>query len=487
MERLCANTPCEVWAEAGELHLGLHFARFRFEHTRKEDWAEAIRSYGVLFRHNRLPRFRRTIEENAALLAGEVLSRQERGIEALPQAASLYPGGLDTARVVVRMLAERLQDRMEALAAGAPAAPLRVESRLEALDHAACNFPDLPAFAARLVIFCLVGAYALLTAVSGFQDRMGGSRWWGPVAAVLLCALIVGACVLWLWRKDRRLVGLRERCVGDSERTYAALLEANARQQLMALCGELRAALERALEDLCRLEGVVREVEGELDALWPAHSQGNALPAYLSDGSASIRWHPLFRPAAVNRCFAEWAFARWRQTPGNMLRPLLQEHGLLWDWRGVESGVLLDRILAYGRQAFAPVREMTLDDVLQRKKDAEAETLSLSLAREAIPLLRADLDPLGGGSHIHNARYLLAKDPGRSDIAVALQGKQPDWTVIATGDPYVVACCRVRQMLPLAALRDLTLRGRRAYAALEPDEKRDIHLFDDWQGLPGVD
>jgi hypothetical protein len=191
--------------------------------------------------------------------------------------------------------------------------------------------------------------------------------------------------------------------------------------------------------DLERLQWTVQEVGRQLHNIQPAHVEGNAPRADPPDGPGASRWHPLFRPAPVNGSFAGWVFDRWKLAPGDMRRPLLEKQGFLSNWRHAEAGDVLDRLLAYCRQVFAPVREMTLADVLRRKDEAEAEMLSLSLVREAIPLLRADLDQLGGGSHVHNARFLL---------------------------------------------RDLTLRGRRAYQALEPDEQRNVQLFDDWLRQP---
>jgi hypothetical protein len=486
MERMTANTPCEIRVDEGELHLGLHFAGFRFGRIPKEDWAEAIRSHTVIFERNKLPLYRKTIEENAALLAGYVLSCQERDIEALPQAACLYPGGLQTSRLALRSLEDRLQDRIEALAGGGLTIPQRTGSRLDTLDDAAWNLPDLPAFAARLAVVCLMETYVLLTTI-GEHYPVNVSRWLGPVAALLLCALTVGACVLWQWRKGRRLIALRQRCVRDSEQRFAALLEAGVRDQLLLLCQQLGASLERGEHDLVRLENTLRDVEGQLDALWAAHVRGDVLPDGAAGWPPGGGWHPLFRRTPVDGTIAEWVFGRWHRAPGDMRSSLLEKHGLLSDWRAVKAKLLLDRMLTYGRQVFAPVRAMTLDDVLRRRGSAEVEALSLSLAREAIPLLRADLDRLGGGSHVHAAQYVLAADPAASEVAAALQDGPLNWIAIATGDPYVVTCCRVRQMLPLASLRDITLRGRRAYEALEPDEQRDMHLYDEWLCRPGVD
>jgi len=100
-----------------------------------------------------------------------------------------------------------------------------------------------------------------------------------------------------------------------------------------------------------------------------------------------------------------------------------------------------------------------------------------------VPLLRPNFDRLGGGCYAHGARYVLVADPRTSAFASMLEGPLAEWEVVTTGDPYVVACCRVRHLIPLAALRDLTRRGRRAYRELEPERRRKLHLFDEWAEL----
>ena len=80
LEQLCANTPCEIRVGADGLHLGLHFHGFRFGGVQKEDWADKIASYSVLFDRTKLPRYTQTIQENADKLTGRTTADLEAAV-----------------------------------------------------------------------------------------------------------------------------------------------------------------------------------------------------------------------------------------------------------------------------------------------------------------------------------------------------------------------------------------------------------------------
>ena len=463
LERLCIDTPCEVRATAKGVHLGLHFTGFRWEQVRREDWAETIDRYDALFGRMKLPRYRERMEENATTLARELLARQDAAIEALPQAARLYPGGLRTARRALQKLDERLEERIETLSVRGegPTVPLHEKQDLEILERAAWNFPDLPAFVARLVLLCTVEAYALISLGAGLRRWLAVSLWLGWGVALLACMATVGAAFLWLQRKDARLIKLRSRCVHNVERKYAALLEETAQEQLVVLCQELRKRIAEALEKLERLQATLKETQEQLAEHWAASPQV-ASP---------------FRVSAVDNTFAEWAYRRWRVPPEEMRGPLLEEHRFLAGWREVATEVLISRLLSYGRRIFAPLRTLSLEDVLRRRGDEDVAALLSALAQRTTPLLRPNFDRLGGGGHAHTGRYVLLGDPATSAFAPALNGTLSAWETVTTGDRYVALCCCTHHLIPLAALRELMRRGRRAYQGLGVEERRRIEVL----------
>ena len=483
MERLCNNTPCEPQSDNEGLRLGLHFHGFRFDTVPKEDWADKIASYSVLFGQTKLPRYTQVIEENAKSLAEEVAADLEAALDGLPQSPQLYPGGLRTARLALQKLDERLEDRAEELSSGARAIPLHQEATLEELNTAAWNFPDLPAFIARPVILCTIEVYSLLALARGLRQHLAGHSWPLWLAALGIGGITAGACALWLWRKDHRLVTLRERCIRYCEMRYAALLEGKAREHLIALCGRLRGRVASAIEDLSQLEQDLTEARERLEAIWEAYASAESPSEGTGSGSHGIAVGSHFRPSASDDAVAGWVYSRWRQPPEQMRQPLLEEQDLLDGWRLVTAETLVQRLLAYGRKAFGPVWELSLGDILRRRPKSEADMLWGYMARETIPLLRPQFDRLGGGGHVQTVRHLLVADGEFPGLSAAIQHTLSDWEIDPTGDPYIAICCRGKQLIPLAALQDLGHRGQRAYLALEPGAQGGILLFDEWMEL----
>ncbi|MBI4319446.1 MAG: hypothetical protein HY675_13240 [Chloroflexi bacterium] len=483
LERLAANTPCQVEAEGDELHFGIHFTGFQFGRIPKEDWANAIANYDALFGRTKMPRHKQTVEDNAAGLSEIVLATVDASIDALPQRARLYPGGLKTAKRALKELDEKIRDREDVISAGSRSMPLDEDEDLNALALATCNYPDLPAFFGRLLIMCVVEAYVLSALGSGLQQWIPAGQFLGWILALLACAVTVGAYVFWLWRVGQRIIALREHCVTNAEHKYASLLEQAAREQLKALCTQVRSRITKGLEDLGKLDEKVTEAQGQLAGQWIAYAGGDMnledkpQDRDGSDGSP-------FRPSPIDDGIVNWVYNGWGQKPADMRRPVLEEHDLLHGWREVTTETLVKRLQDYGCKVFAPVWNVTLAEILDLRGHDDTQELLTGLARDAVPLLRANFDRLGGGAYAQPMHYVLVQDPRKPALSPVLRGPLADYTVVTTGDPYVAVCCRLRHMIPLAALRDLIVRGRKEYGAMEPDKRKALHLFDEWVDLP---
>ena len=478
VERLCADTPCELRETNGDLELGLHFSGFRFERIDKEAWGEAIATYDSMFRHVKVPRYEECIAENADSLAEECLTSQKTSIDSLPETPWLYPDGIENSRKTLQRLDERLADRADWLARRRRRSVRNADADLDALERAAWNFPDLPAFLARMLILCVVAAYALIGLGNGLAQDHPPASLLGWIGAAAACTVIVAAMAFWLHRKDRRLIALRQQCIRNSEEEHAAALENAAREHLLGLSVALREQIAQGLTDLAALERAVGEARDSLAARWTSASAG-----WRSAGSNG----QVFRPMPVDPNVADWIYVHWRQTPEGMRLPVLETHRWLVGWRDVSAQELAARLLKYGTDMFGPIQDLSLEEILVQRDGPGLEPLLLDLAREAVPLLRHDFDRLGGGGHIITGRSALLADPGRSGLAELVKRRLPDWSVLATGDRCVAACCQVRHMIPLRALPDLVRQTRRAYEGLGPTEKMNWHLFDEWAALPEIE
>ncbi len=473
LEHLATDTHCGVRVDKRGPHLGLSFA-FQFEQIPKEEWADSIVSYDALYGRMRLPRQLQVLAENGKALRTEALESQLKIIERLPQTARFYPGGVLTARRALGKLDDLLKDRLEAVTLGGQAAPGDEEMDLQALDTAAWNLPDLPAFIARVAVLCTLVLHFVAGLGAGLAGRWAAARWLGWGAAAAGCALVIAGCALWLWRRDRRLVALRDLCVRNSETKYAAILDSAAREQLIALIDSLREQIATALADLECLKGRLLVARDELTAR-----------AQAQEGQGS-----LWRRSVADAACQAWAYTRWRPELRELRGPLLEHETapVLSGWRQITTQEIKVRLVDHGRRYYAPLRELTLGEVLRQRSAEDAGQLIVDLANEAIPLLNPSFDVVGGGAYAQRASYALMADPAGTPFPAILAGPLAGWQEVATGDRFSAACCRVRHMIPLAALATLTRRGQAAYEKLDAQQRQALHLFDEWASLaePGA-
>ena len=194
----------------------------------------------------------------------------------------------------------------------------------------------------------------------------------------------------------------------------------------------------------------------------------------------------LFRPSALTEPLAEAIYARRREAPEALRRPLLEEERLLADWWQVAPEMLAERLLAHGRKAFAPLRELSVDDLLRRRSEEERRSLAQELDIGALPLLRANFDRLGGAVRPSRDAYVLCAQPEASALIPWLDYGSTTWESLPMGDPYIVAFLRVCAPLPLAALQELLAQTGEAYWPLDKEARRELHLVDSWADLPDV-
>jgi hypothetical protein len=188
----------------------------------------------------------------------------------------------------------------------------------------------------------------------------------------------------------------------------------------------------------------------------------------------------VFRLDVVDHNLAEWSFTRWSPSPEQWMHLLLVEQRLLNGWRSLSSQVLLQRLLPQAKDVYAPLWNLTLDNLfdLWQQPDSGFDNSSrlsqqtiANCMKAAHPLLRPDFDA-AGGSGLSSISYLGLL--GRPEWQHC---RMPDntsilskWETVYTGDPYTGLFIQVRHAVPLLALVDLVRPARLKYENL-PSEK----------------
>ena len=93
---------------------------------------------------------------------------------------------------------------------------------------------------------------------------------------------------------------------------------------------------------------------------------------------------------------------------------------------------------------------------------------------------RVIIDPAGGSGQSFESQHFLCGDPRSSIFAPFLRQPLASWEALATGDPTLAICVRMRHNIPLAALGQLLERGQAEFEKLSANEMHSQQLF----GLP---
>jgi hypothetical protein len=432
-EHLVNNTSLELRAEQNGLHLGLHFADLGFESLREEDWASAIVDYSITFAQEKLPSYQEKLGKNLTSLKDNVLSRLAASIDTLPQSARAYPGGLQNTRRSLETLIEHLAKRADVLSRSKPdiISAAQEEADLEALREAA----------QRLFLF-----------PSPFDQ----------IIALLNRFLNLDPLIRWWRYRNTKIVSRRDRCVRNAEQKCAAQLDQIARNHLTELCQALQTQIIHALESLAELETMLSNIQEQLEERWQAFPPADSP----------------FRILAVDLSAADWAYRQWQPPAEKMRHDILEKHRLFAGWQEISTEALMNRLLSYGREIYAPVADLALEDILQHRDQGKTESLLPLLAQGTVPLLRPDFDVMGGSTLALTLRYLLICKPNIPDFLPVVETSLADWEIVSTGNSHFSACCLVRHLIPLAALHVLTQRGKKAYEALRPDQLGELCIFD---------
>lgn len=413
----------------------IHFSDLSFENLPLEEWSYAISGHEKYFGEKIFSRAKDSLNENARLLAVELLGQQLDMLEALPLQIELYPGGLQAALEVMGLLRGRLQERAQSCSQqgesnlSEEALQARLEEKLKLLDDAVQVLPVAPTWFRYL-----------------------------PSPARRLAQYLFA--LLYQRQELAHLMVLRQNALRASELKYAALMEAEIYRQAQGLCQKLLDALEEASQAVLSLQGVMQEARLRLEK--------RAGLALQSDSP--------FRQSALDEGAYRWAFTRGNK-PADELRLLwIEQEGFLEEWKSLDARKVETVLMAFGRGLYQFVWEINLEEILAHRIDADPKPLWDMLSQGAVPLLRPDFDLTGADGQAFQSQFFICQSARTTCFAPFLRIPLAEWQAHSSGDPYLAFCVRLRQGLTFAALGGLPAQARRVFDQLTADERKQMGL-----------
>lgn len=434
LARLLAETPFSQRFGKSPA-VDVHFSELSFENLPLEEWSYAISGHEKYFGEKIFPPAKDSLNENARLLAEELLGQQLDMLETLPLQIELYPGGLQASLKVMDLLRGHIQERAQSCSQ--PGEPnlsegglqARLEESLKLLDDAVQALPIAPAWFRYI-----------------------------PFPASSLARYLFA--LLYQRQELARLMVLRQNALRAAELKYAALMEAETRRQIEGLCQKLIDMLEEASQWVQSLQMVMQEAGLRLEK--------RAGLALQSDSP--------FRPSALDEGAYEWAFTRGNKPADEMRLLWIEQEGFLDEWKSLDARKVETALMAFGRSLYQFVWEINLEDILAHRADADLKTLWDMLSQGAVPLLRPDFDLTGADGQVYQSQFFLCESARTTCFAPFLRVPLAEWQAHSSGDPYLAFCVRLRHGLTTSTLGGLPAQARRVLDKLTTDERKPMGL-----------
>lgn len=423
--------------------LETHFADLSFDDLPLEEWSLAIQGYGTHFEQVQFLANLEKLKANTQALAERLSLEQSEMLDTLPRQGRLYPGGLLASRIIIAELRNLLVARREQFPIrdgeffSQDRLALPVNSSLQLLDSAVDALPQPPRWFSFLPFS------------------------FGRLAKHLFVFLTQ--------RKEQaRLIQLRQQAVLALETKYAAMLEENARQMLAELGQRLSGELDAIDQAIQAFQGEVKKACAKLE--------------HRSDQGVETS---IFRPCAVDKAVLNWACDEFKKSVDEIRFMLFDEHDFLYYWRDMDGRDLLSGVLTFTRSMYQPLWNFNLDQILSHRAENDLALLWTTLSQGTLPLLRPDFDTCpansaevpGGNGQTFQTQYFLCASARNTAFAAFLHEPLATWNLLATGDPTLAMCVRLRHMIPLTALGQLWERGQLDFDNLSQSENNGLRLF----------
>jgi hypothetical protein len=473
MGRLVEGTLAKLVGEGYRIELEVD--RPNFGEIAKEDWADSIASFDSLFGTHRFPLYLKKVEENAPQVREGVLSRLSEALDSALNKAHIYPSGIPGARKVLEKLEETLAKRKQELERYRADFPENPEGDLRALEEAALNFPPFTSLLARLLLLCALEFYLtlafskLLPLLSSLLPLPPFPPLLSPILSFLLCLLTIAGGLYWFKRKDDILIGKREKCMDNFQRKYSLMLERRA-------ISEMSGIVEKVEERLGEMKGKLEDFQKKLEGAKEGLLQG--LRVELAKEAPFV--HPVLNGKALNDLYLRFAPPREA-----MLHTLLEVAGLLDDWASLTEEAIRKELLSFGENAFGRyLRDLSLDRLMLERRPPSPEGRLRPLLELAVPPLRFSFDGLGEGLSAYSEDFIALENLSTSVLSGFISEELREFKPFSTGDRYHIFLCRTRHLLPLVSIGTVVNLLGEPYRKMDEEERRALHLFDEWADLP---
>ena len=424
---LCRET--QFHAHPAGLGLELHFSDLSFEDVPMQDWGKTIQAFDRAFQETRWPAQLDFLSKNVETLNARFLEQFNEFTRLLPQLPRLYPGGIRSTRLVLERIRSAVNDEQNPsieLSSMEQEWAAHIQESLDRLEGTLCLLPQPP-------------------------------RWLFRLPAILRNPAIQLFQLIFLRRELQALLTLRQNSVRLLEQKYAVLFEQSLGQALAGLCKGWVESLDAQLKTLARLQSA-------LDGLQRRFAQRkNELTSSSS----------MFRLSALDDSVLAWAHYYGKRPQEGFRHALLTEHGFLKDWHKASAKTLETRLSDFCMEVYQPLADVDLEEAIRHRAEKDADELASALMQGAVPLLRPNFDQTGIGSSFQ-LRFFQSRQARSSLLFTQLRSDLQEWQEIATDDPYLAICCRVRLLIPHPSLNHILERGRVAFEDMEESVKAEF-------------
>lgn len=339
-----------------------------------------------------------------------------------------------------------------------------------ALDYLLIGLGVLVGFLAPLI---LVGRLILSVAV--------------PISAgvgygllLLLVILSLGIIGLIIWQMRDKIVRARNDFLSSYRQYVDARINYLNTQQLLAFYPEIIRAVQERSDELMDLYNRVTAIRNDF-------VHGYSSTAALV-GTVDF---PLQRSLLTD----EFIEKEYEKNAGDLARTyesFLTRVGTPASWLPLGAAQLAKRILDFGRDVFRPLRNNTVNFLLELAPDEAARRLKVQRsARELLDKSAPmwNYNPYVVGQDLMGAGYLTGygllsmDDPSRSQLDDEFQTMKADLKTVPTHDPYRMQIIKLRQGYPLYGLRAFN-DFRKHYVSVLRDTERPLHIADDYLLAP---
>ncbi len=428
-------------------------AELDYEHFDQTQWQAEIENYKSQFDQERLPGIKLAVDSNYQEFENQTVADLAVFLDHLPLDVNLYPGGIQNASQVLKLLSEYIKYLSTEIGKLSGQVAARQAAIAQKLTEQSQQLGNLIKHAPKLPFY--------LRILPGFVRK-----WLAPY--------------FYIWRYSRQLYliySLQSECTELIGQFCGLSVELQALEKVGGIIPVLLEKLTNAETDLKEFEEKIRKTAESFALPW-----GEFPLAAKENG-----WLKLFRLPVADECLANWAYGHWLPNLSLWLQDFLGNDKLFVDWRAVEQEALAAWVSGQATHTYQPIWSLDLEKILQlwqAKTPGFVAPAPLSpdiidtCMNVAVPPLRPNFDAVGGSG---NSIVSFHRLTGKPEWKLCCQAQSPQsasrWQAIFTGDPYTAVFMQFQHEVPLNSLVDSFGFASRRMKALPLEQRKAYDLF----------